>query len=42
MSEQRDPWGERLPRSVGLWGGIMMLVGTTIGSGIFRVPATVA
>src|SRR5512139_3578944 len=42
MSEQRDPWGERLPRSVGLLGGIMMLVGTTIGSGIFRVPATVA
>lgn len=42
MSEQRDPWGERLPRSVGLWGGVMMLVGTTIGSGIFRVPALVA
>lgn len=42
MSQQRDAWGERLPRSVGLWGGVMMLVGTTIGSGIFRVPATVA
>jgi amino acid transporter len=42
MSAQRDPWGERLPRSVGLWGAVMMLVGTTIGSGIFRVPALVA
>jgi basic amino acid/polyamine antiporter, APA family len=37
-----DQWGERMPRSVGLVGGIAVLVGITIGSGIFRVPATVA
>ena len=41
MSE-RDAWGERLPRQLGLWSAIAVLVGTTIGSGIFRVPATVA
>ena len=39
---ERDPWGERLPRTVGLWPAIMVLIGITIGSGIFRVPATVA
>ena len=38
----RDTWGERLPRTVGLWPAIMVLIGITIGSGIFRVPATVA
>ena len=38
----RDHWGERLPRRLGLWSAIAILVGTTIGSGIFRVPATVA
>lgn len=37
-----DKWGERLPRSLGLASAIAVLVGTTIGSGIFRVPATVA
>ncbi len=37
-----DPWGERLPRTVGLVDAIAVLVGVTIGSGIFRVPATVA
>lgn len=39
---QRDTWGERLPRTVGLFGAIMVLIGITIGSGIFRVPARVA
>lgn len=38
----RDAWGERLPRHLGLWSAIAVLVGTTIGSGIFRVPASVA
>ena len=38
----RDHWGERLPRTVGLFASIMVLIGITIGSGIFRVPATVA
>ena len=40
--EQRDAWGERLPRSLGLWSAVAVLVGSTIGSGIFRVPAEVA
>ena len=38
----RDSWGERLPRNLGLLSAVAVLVGTTIGSGIFRVPATVA
>ena len=38
----RDQHGEVLPRSIGLLGAVAVLVGTTIGSGIFRVPATVA
>lgn len=43
MSEPAaDPWGERLPRKLGLWSTIAVLVGSTIGSGIFRAPATVA
>jgi basic amino acid/polyamine antiporter, APA family len=39
---EADQWGERMPRSVGLVDSIAVLVGVTIGSGIFRVPATVA
>lgn len=42
MSQAPDSWGERLPRTVGLFAAIMVLIGITIGSGIFRVPATVA
>ena len=42
MSGPRDPWGERLPRHLGLGSAIAVLVGSTIGSGIFRVPAGVA
>ncbi|MFL6600342.1 MAG: amino acid permease [Steroidobacteraceae bacterium] len=37
-----DRWGERLPRQIGLVNAVAVLVGVTIGSGIFRVPATVA
>ena len=37
-----DHWGERMPRTVGLWSAVTVLVGVTVGSGIFRVPATVA
>ncbi len=33
---------ERLPRTVGLFSAVAVIVGTTIGSGIFRVPAKVA
>ncbi len=42
VTEEPDRWGERLPRQVGLLSSIAVLVGVTIGSGIFRVPATVA
>ncbi|HKV76380.1 MAG TPA: amino acid permease [Gemmatimonadales bacterium] len=37
-----DAWGERLPRQLGLWSAVAVLVGSTIGSGIFRTPAGVA
>lgn len=37
-----DGWGERLPRRLGLWSAVAVIMGTTIGSGIFRVPAVVA
>jgi APA family basic amino acid/polyamine antiporter len=33
---------ERLPRRLGLYSAVAVLVGSTIGSGIFRVPSTVA
>ena len=39
---QRDVWGERLARSLGFWGTVGVAVGTSIGSGIYRVPANVA
>lgn len=46
MSDDRaadaDQWGERLPRQIGLFNAVAVLIGVTIGSGIFRVPATVA
>ncbi|HEY9382829.1 MAG TPA: amino acid permease [Gemmatimonadales bacterium] len=42
MTTERDSWGERLPRTVGLFASVMVLIGITIGSGIFRVPARVA
>jgi APA family basic amino acid/polyamine antiporter len=34
--------GERLPRTLGLWSSIALVVGITIGSGIFRSPAGIA
>jgi amino acid transporter len=37
-----DDWGERLPRSLGLLSAIAVLIGSTIGSGIFRTPAVIA
>src|SRR5882762_4558170 len=37
-----DRWGERLVRRLGLWSAVAVLVGSTIGSGIFRTPASVA
>lgn len=41
-SASADRWGERLSRRLGLWSAVAVLVGSTIGSGIFRTPATVA
>ena len=41
-SRLADRWGERMPRSVSLLQTVALSVGVTIGSGIFRVPATVA
>src|SRR2546425_4651503 len=37
-----DRWGERLPRRLGLWSAVAIVVGSTIGSGIFRTPASIA
>lgn len=31
-----------LPRSLGLWSAVAVVIGTTIGSGIFRSPAAIA
>ncbi|MBS0187951.1 MAG: amino acid permease, partial [Planctomycetes bacterium] len=31
-----------LPRKVGFWGAIAVMVGVVIGSGIFRTPTTIA
>ncbi len=33
---------DRLPRNLGLWSAAAVLVGTTIGSGIFKTPSVVA
>ena len=37
-----QPIRSGLPRQVGLWSAIAIVIGTTIGSGIFRTPAGVA
>lgn len=37
-----DQWGERLPRRLGPWSAAAVVIGSTIGSGIFRTPAQVA
>ena len=42
MSISTDRFGERLHRRLGLWSAVAVLVGSTIGSGIFRTPASVA
>jgi amino acid transporter len=33
---------EKLPRTLGLWSSVALVIGITIGSGIFRSPASVA
>ncbi len=40
--ESTDRWGDRLPRRLGLWSAVAVLVGSTIGGGIFRTPAVIA
>src|SRR2546430_14654063 len=40
--ESTDRWGDRLPRRLGLWSAVAVLVGSTIGGGIFRTPAGIA
>lgn len=40
--DRADQWGERLPRRLGLASATAVLVGSTIGSGIFRTPAVIA
>ncbi len=37
-----DQWGERLPRKLGIASAAAVIIGSTIGSGIFRTPAVVA
>jgi basic amino acid/polyamine antiporter, APA family len=37
-----DRWGDKLQRRLGLWSAVAVLVGSTIGSGIFRTPSGVA
>ncbi len=39
---RRPVAGSALPRRLGLWSAIAVLIGSTIGSGIFRSPAGVA
>jgi amino acid transporter len=40
--EQPDRWGERLPRKLGIGSAIAVVIGSTVGSGIFRTPAVIA
>src|SRR5204862_5345742 len=40
--KEAAPAPERLPRTLGLWSSVGIVVGITIGSGIFRSPAGIA
>lgn len=40
--QQLSTSGRDLPRTVGFWGGIAVMVGIIIGSGIFRTPTEIA
>jgi len=37
-----DRWGDPLSRRLGLWSAVAVVIGSTIGSGIFRTPASIA
>ena len=39
---ETTPRQQKLPRTLGLWSGVALVVGITIGSGIFRSPAGIA
>ena len=41
-SDERFERASALPRQLGMWSAIAVLVGSTIGSGIFRSPASLA
>jgi amino acid transporter len=43
-AQRSTAWAERahLPRRLGIWEAALIVIGVTIGSGIFRVPASVA
>src|SRR2546429_2810523 len=42
LAPAADRWGCRLPRRIGFWSAVAVLVGSTIGGGIFRTPAIIA
>ena len=42
MTEPASAHASTLPRRLGLWSAVAVLVGSTIGSGIFRSPAGIA
>lgn len=42
MTAPAAPAGERLTRHLGLWSSVAVLIGISIGSGIFRTPALIA
>ena len=42
LATPTDRWGDRLPRRLGFWSAVAVLVGSTIGGGIFRTPAVIA
>src|SRR6187402_2806591 len=42
MTSPTAPASNELPRQLGLWSAIAVVIGTTIGSGIFRSPAGIA
>src|ERR1700704_2417266 len=38
----QTPTNQQLPRTLGLWSSVALVIGITIGSGIFRSPAGIA
>jgi APA family basic amino acid/polyamine antiporter len=42
MASTNPPTPSSLPRRLGLWSAVAVVIGTTIGSGIFRSPAGIA